>query len=172
MLSCLVLSVASLFLPILTYQFPFSDEKLSFNIISFAEPAPELTEVLATYTGPMHLHIDAVVSTILAAVAALAIVAAFVGVITMSMQRHNTWQFILALVGIIGTMIPSILIIAAVILSGQYFPGDFRLGAYPIITPITMILCLITVTGLHRRSRAEREAMKAAEGLIRRGGNL
>lgn len=169
-LACIIASVASIFLPVLTYQFP-SGNKASFNVFGFIEP-DGLSAILRTYTGSFVVNIDAVVVTILAIAAVLAIVAAFVGVITMSLQRPNTWQFVLALVGIIGTAIPSVLIFLAVILSKNYFPGTFSFGVYPIITPIAMVLCLITVTKKHKKTQAELRAAEKAKGLIRPGGDL
>lgn len=169
-LTCIIASVASVFLPVLTYKYP-KGWSMSFNIFDFLEPG-KLAKVLSTYTGAFSMDIDPVVVTILAIAAVLAIVAAFVGVITMSMQRPNTWQFVLALIGIIGTAIPSVLVFLAVILSKNYFPGTFSFGVYPIITPIAMVLCLITVTQKHRKTQAERLAAEKAKGLIRPGGDL
>ena len=169
-LTCIIASVASVFLPVLTYKHP-KGWSISFNIFDFLEPG-KLANVLSTYTGAFSMDIDPVVVTILAIAAVLAIVAAFVGVITMSMQRPNTWQFVLALIGIIGTAIPSVLVFLAVILSKNYFPGTFSFGVYPIITPIAMVLCLITVTQKHRKTQAERLAAEKAKGLIRPGGDL
>lgn len=169
-LTCIIASVASVFLPVLTYKYP-SGETASFNIWGFIEPV-ELSKILHTYSGSFVVNIDQVVVTILAVAAVLAIIAAFVGVITMSLQRPNTWQFVLALVGIIGTAIPSVLVFLAVILSKDYFPGTFSFGVYPIITPIAMVMCMITVTRKHKRTQAELRAAEKAKGLIRRGGDL
>lgn len=170
-LACIVASVASVFLPIFTYTYP-SGRSVSFNITGFVQPTRELVNILASYTGPFELNIDQVWLTVLAVLAVLAIVAAFVGVITMSLQRPNTWQFVMALTGIIGTAIPALLIIVAALISQRYFPGTFTFGVYPIITPIAMVMCMITVTRKHRRTQAELRAMEQAKGLIRPGGDL
>ena len=90
----------------------------------------------------------------------------------MSLQRPNTWQFVLALVGIIGTAIPAIIVIIAAPVSQQFLPGTFQFGVYPIITPIAMVLCMITVTQKHKRTQAELRAAEKAKGLIRPGGDL
>lgn len=169
-LTCIIASVASIFLPVLTYKYP-TGQTVSFNVFGFVEPV-ELSKILSTYSGSFVVNIDQVAVTILAVAAVLAIIAAFVGVITMSLQRPNTWQFVLALVGIIGTAIPSVLVFLAVILSKNYFPGTFSFGVYPIITPIAMVLCMITVTKKHKKTQAERRAAEKAKGLIRRGGDL
>ena len=120
----------------------------------------------------MFVKVDSIVAVILATTAVLAIVAAFVGVVTMSLQRPNTWQFVLALIGIIGTAIPSMLVFLAVILSKNYFPGSFSFGVYPVITPIAMALCMITVTKKHKKTQEEIRAAEKAKGLILPGGDL
>ena len=89
------------FLPVLTYTYP-NGQSTSFHVFGFIEPI-ELSEILGTYSGAFVVNIDQVAVTILAVAAVLAIFAAFVSVITMFLQRPNTWQFVLALVGIIGT---------------------------------------------------------------------
>lgn len=167
----LVASVASMFLPVLTYAYPTGDLE-RFNVISFVQPPDSLMWILGDYSGSFVIDVNETVIVIAAIVAVLAIIAAFTGVITMSLQRQNTWQFVLALVGIIGTALPSVLIFLAVLLSKNYFPGTFRLGVYPIITPIAMVLCMITVTRKHKRTQAELQAMEKAKGLIRPGGDL
>ena len=170
-LTCIIASVASVFLPVLTYIYP-NGQKAEFNLFSFTEPSHDLLDILASYNGPYEMYIDKIWLTILAVLAVLAIIAAFVGVITMSLQRPNTWQFVLALVGIIGTAIPAIIVIIAAPVSQQFLPGTFQFGVYPIITPIAMVLCMITVTKKHKRTQAELRAAEKAKGLIRPGGDL
>ena len=102
MLTCIIASVASVFLPILTYIYP-KGQKVSFNIFSFTEPSKDLLDILTSYNGPYEMYIEKIWLNILAVFAVLVIVAAFIGVITMSLQRPNTWQFVLAVLGIIGT---------------------------------------------------------------------
>lgn len=170
-LTCIVASVASVFLPVLIYVYP-NGQKVSFNIFSFVEQSEDLLNILASYNGPFDMYIDKIWLTILAFLAVLSIVFAFIGVITMSLQRPNTWQFVMALVGIIGTAIPAILVIIAAPISQQHMPGTFNFGVYPIITPIAMTLCMITVTKKHKKTQAEIRAAEKAKGLIRPGGDL
>ncbi|MBR6762486.1 MAG: hypothetical protein IKM13_01900 [Clostridia bacterium] len=170
-LACIVASVASVFLPVLTYVYP-NGQKVSFNVFSFVEQSEDLLDILASYNGPFEMYIDKVWLTILAFLAVLAIILAFIGVITMSLQKPNTWQFVMALVGIIGTAIPAIIVIIAAPVSQRYLPGTFSFGVYPIITPIAMILCMITVTKKHKKTQAEIRAAEKAKGLIRPGGDL
>jgi len=170
-LTCIIASVASVFLPVLTYIYP-NGKKVSFNLFGFTGPSKDLLDILASYYGPYEIYIDKIWITILAVLAVLAIVAAFIGVITMSLQRPNTWQFVLALVGIIGTAIPALIVIFAAPVSQQFLPGTFQFGVYPIITPIAMVMCMITVTKKHKRTQAELRAAERAKGLIRPGGDL
>jgi len=170
-LTCIVASVTSVFLPVLTYIYP-NGQKVSFNIFSFVEQSEDLLDILASYNGPYEMDIDKVWLTILAFLAVLAIILAFIGVITMSLQRPNKWQFLMALIGIIGTAVPAVIVIIAAPVSQQYLPGTFQFGVYPIITPIAMILCMITVTKKHKRTQAEILAAEKAKGLIRPGGDL
>lgn len=170
-LICIIASVASVFLPVLTYVYPNGD-KVSFNVFGFTEPSTDLLEILATYDGPFNIYFPNILLTVAAVVAVLAIIAAFVGVITMSLQRPNTWQFVLALIGIIGTAIPAIILIIAAPISRHFFPGTFQFGIYPIITPITMGMCMFMVTRKHKRTKAQLLAAEKAKGLIRPAGDL
>ncbi len=178
-LACIVASVLSLFLPVLVYETDCpcchrcpGTYSASFNIISFAAQSLELQDILADYSGPLHMNIDRVWLTLLAILAVLAIVAALVGVCTMSLQRPNKWQFIMALGGIIGTAIPAFIVLLAVVLSQEYFPGTFRCGVYPIVTPVAMVMCMLTVTKKHKRTQEEILAAERAKDLIRPGGDL
>ena len=170
LLTCLVVSVASLFLPVLRYKYP-SGHITNLNILDFIKPE-ELNGILNTYSGALVIEIPRVVVTILAVCAALSIIVAFAGVITMSRQRPNTWQFIMTLAGMVGTAVPSVLILLAVVLSVSFFPGSFRPGVYSIVTPVTMALCMVTVTKKHKKTQAELRAEERAKGLIRPGGDL
>jgi hypothetical protein len=170
-LACIIASVASLLLPILTYVYP-NGKKVAFNVFAFAASSQELVDILADYSGPYAREVDRVWLTILAILAVLAILAAFFGVITMSLQRPNTWQFLLALIGIFGTAIPALIVIIAAPISQRFLPGTFRFGIYPIITPIAMLLCLLKVTKRHRDVQAEKRVAEKANGLIRPGGDL
>lgn len=160
-LACLLISIISMFLPVLTYEYADGRTVIEFSVLDFLDP-DELTDVLSQYTGAFAVKVDSSVAVILACLAVLAIVAAFVGVITMSVQRPNKWQFVLAMIGLVGTAIPSILVFAAVLLSVRYFPGTFSCGVYPVITPISMVVCMYMVTHRHRHTQAELEAEKRA----------
>lgn len=169
-LMCLVLSTASMFVPVLTYTF-VGGKSVSFNVLGFLAP-DELFQILADYTGSFIVDFHEGFVIFLATLAIIAIVAAFLGVITMSVQRPNYWQFIMAIIGLIGTLIPSLLIYLAVVLSINYFPGTFTLGVYPIITPIAMVICICMVTKKHKMTQAQIEAERLAAQYWHTGGNL
>lgn len=169
-LLCLGFSILSLFFPILTYTYP-SGSKQSFNLIGFMNPQA-FGKVLNQYTGPYKLIIDRQYIPVLAAVALLAIAAAFVGVITMSAQRSNRWQFVMAMAGLIGTVIPSVALFIVVLSSVHDFPGSFQFGAYPVITLISMGICIFMVTRKRKLTKEEIIAEQIASKHLRRLENL
>ena len=169
-LMCLFFSVISMFFPVLTYIRP-SGSSQSFNLFKFLNPE-ELGYILSQYTGSFALAIEEQDIPVFATVAVLSIVAAFVGVITMSTQRPNFWQFILTITGLIGTLIPSVLLFVVVISSIAYFPGSFKFGAYPVITPISMGICIYMVTRKRKLTKEEIEAEKKATKHLRTLGDL
>ncbi len=169
-LVCLLFSVGSLFLPILTYVYPNGSVQ-AFNLFRFLDPA-ELGRVLSQYTGTVALAIEEGDIPFFAVAALLAIVAAFAGVITMSAQRPNTWQFVMAMFGLIGTLIPSVLLFVVVLSSYNYFPGTFQFGAYPVVTPLSMGICMYMVTRKHRLTKEEIRAEELAAQYLRAPGDL
>lgn len=169
-LVCLFFSIISLFFPILTYIYP-SGKSQSFNIFKFLKP-DELGNVLSQYTGSFALAIEKQDIPFFAAIAVFSIVAAFAGVITMSAQRPNFWQFVMSMVGLIGTLIPSVLLFIVVISSINYFPGSFQFGAYPIITPFAMGICMYMVTRKHKLTQEEIQAEKIAAQYLHTMGDL
>ena len=169
-LVCLIFSIISLFFPILTYIYP-TGKSQSFNIFKFLKP-DELGKVLSQYTGSFALAIEKQDIPFFAAIALFSIVAAFAGVITMSAQRPNFWQFVMAMTGLIGTLIPSVLLFIVVISSINYFPGNFKFGAYPIITPFAMGICMYMVTRKHKLTQEEIQAEKIAAQYLYTMGDL
>lgn len=169
-LMCLFFSVVSLVFPVLTYVHP-SGKSQVFNLFKFLNPK-ELGYILNQYTGSFALAIEEQDIPVFATVAVLSIVAAFVGVITMSTQRPNFWQFILTMAGLIGTLIPSVLLFIVVISSIDYFPGSFKFGAYPVITPVSMGICIHMVTRKRKLTREEIEAEGNATQYLHTLGDL
>jgi len=140
-------------------------------LFKFLNPE-ELVNVLSQYTGSFALPIEKQHIPVFATVAVLSIVAAFVGVITMSTQRPNFWQFILTMAGLIEILIPSVLLFIIAFSLINYFPGSFKFGAYPIITPFTMGICMYMVTRKHKLTQEEIKAEKIAAQYLHTIGDL
>lgn len=172
-LLCLLVSVASLFLSIITYT--VGRREYSYNLLDLIRYEDFVDEVLVDYTGTFFLKWNGYEERILLVIAGIgvaAIMLAVIGIITMQVQRRNTFSFILTLLGLVGTLIPACAILIAVLMSQDYFAGSISSGLYPVVTPVAMIFCIITVTWKYRRSRDERKAMRTAGQLMRKSGDL
>ena len=144
-IGCVLLSIASLFMSVITYYTP-QGFYYSFNIIDMIVITPEFNRyILNDYVGRVILDINGVWVTALAVIFILSIVCAVIGILTLRIQRPNKWQFRLTVAGLIGVTIPSLLIIVCVLGFGRYFVGRISFGIAPILTPIAMIICIITV---------------------------
>lgn len=168
-------SIISLFLPIITYipaDF-YIDTKIKFSIVDLIGGS-EVVDYLLTdqYYGPVIFRITGTTVAILAVIVILSVICAVVGLITLRAQRPNTWQFVLTIIGLVGTALPSLILIVCVIGFGQYYPGTIGIGIAPIITPIAMILCIAVV--IRRKNRVAEELRKEMEqqGMIYRAGDL
>ena len=149
-LGWIILSVISMFLSVVSYT-PPGAEKTKYALQDLIGGTEFYEEVLSEYTGPLTLKIGTWALTLLCIVAVVSVLAAAAGVILLSRQKPTRWPYIMTLIGMIGTAIPSLLIFAAVLLSLRYFPGKIGLGFYPVITPIAMGLCLWIVVSERRR---------------------
>lgn len=170
-LSCVAVSILSLFSSIITYVSP-NGRVNSYNLINLLLETDFRDRVLSQYTGPVLWEMGGSTVSILAALAVAAVVCALVGLFTLRKQRPNTWQFVLTLVGLVGTAFPSFLVILAVVLSKNYFRGDISCGISPIITPIAMAVCIFTV--VRRRNRVLEQLRREMEnkGLVFQAGDL
>ena len=170
-LICLAVSTLSLFSTIVVFS-DANGQQFSYNIVDFIKYERFSQEVMANYTGEWFRNIADSRIVILAVIGIAALVFSLIGILSMSLQRRNRWPFIMALMGLIGTAIPSAAIMIAVLASKQYFIGTISCGIYPIVTPIAMIVCIITVTWKRKRTVEEIEAAQRAEGLIHPAGDL
>lgn len=170
-ISCLVLSIVSLFTTIITYTDMFG-YKYSFNIIDLLEGEMFEEVVLTQLISDPIIIMSSTTITFLAILAIGALVCAFVGLITLRAQYPSDKQFLLTLVGVIGTAIPSILIIIGVLISGEYYYGTIGCGIAPIFTPIAMLVCVRTVLRRKDKVKAALQAKVAAEGLLKQAGDL
>lgn len=168
---CLVISLVSLFTTIIGYTNKAGIHK-TFSIIDFVSSNEYDKFVSAEYAGTVYWNIDWSVIRIFAAVGVGSLICAAVGLALISRQKKNIWPFTLTLLGLIGTMAPSVLIFTAVIVLRNEFLGQLNCGIYPILTPIAMIVCIFAATQMHRRNREYIRRLKDAEGLIFPGGDL
>ena len=167
----IIISILSLFVSIISYQGE-DGITVTYSLQDLIAGNQFSQEVLSQYTGEFRLEIGSWALTLLCVLAVAAILAAFVGVIILSKQRPVKWPYIMTLSGVIGTAIPSIAVFIAVIASISYFPGTISCGFYPIITPIAMAICLITVIREHKRTMRAIDSVNRAKDLIKPAGDL
>ncbi len=170
----IVVSIVTLFLPIITYE---NEEgvRQSYNIFGLMNK--EFAEfVFMYYTGDLFYGMP--YSTIVAYATALcvlgvvAIVCALVGINSMSKQYESEKPFHLALFGLVGTAIPSLVLLAVYIVSIDQLPGIMSLGAYLLVTPVAMVCAILAVTARHRLTREEIALQREASAYIRPAGDL
>ncbi len=127
--------------------------------------------MLYRYTGSFRVEIGTWALTLLCVLAACAILAALTGILIMSRQRLVRWPFVMTVIGVVGTAIPALAVLCAVLASASNFPGKITPGFYPIVTPVATILCLCIVIRERKRIRkAVQTARKNA--YIRPAGDL
>lgn len=171
-MTCLIISVVSLFISIVTYTTPAGDS-YSYNIVGLLFQGHDFSQrVLNSYTGPVFATFTGVKITAMAAIAIIAFICAFTGLMTIRAQYPTTGQFILTFLGLIGTAVPSVLILILVFLSRNYFIGTVSCGLAPIITPIAMIISIITVKRRKDKVAEELRRRAMAKGLIRRATDM
>lgn len=145
----------------------------SFSIIDMITDARGFgVFVFGEYTGPAVTVYQNWHLFILIALAAAAITCAIVGLFCLSNQTDNKLSFILTLFGLIGTMIPSVIVFICIVALKDLYHGTISCGIYPILSPIAMTVCLIAATKMRRRNVRARKRMKEAEGLIFKAGDL
>lgn len=170
-ISCMAVSVLSLFSSIFIYRTP-NGRMIHYNLIDLLFETSFMDDVLFYYTGPVLWEMGGATVSVLACIAVAAVACALIGLFTLRKQRPNTWQFVLTLVGLLGTSFPSFLVILAVILSENYFPGNLTCGYAPIITPIAMVTCMMVV--VRRRNKVLEQLQKEMQekGLVFRAGDM
>lgn len=168
---CMLVSIASLFTSIITYTTP-SGAVISYSLPDLLQGSSFRDTVLSQYTGPVLWKMGGSTVSILAGLAVASVVCALVGLLTLRAQYPNTWQFVLTLAGLVGTAVPSFLVILAVLLSRDHFRGSISCGLAPLVTPVAMAVCIQAV--IRRRSKVleQLRANAEAQGLIRQAGDL
>ena len=167
-LGWIALSVVSMFLSVISYT-PPDAERTTYALQDIIGGTNFYDQVLSEYTGPILVEIGTWALTALCIMAIVSILAASVGIVILSRQRPTKWPYIMTIIGTVGTAIPSLLILTAVLASLHYYPGKISLGFYPIVTPIAMGLCLWIVVTERRRTM---RALKNRSAYIHRAGDL
>lgn len=167
----LIISILSLFTSIITYTSP-AGRTTSYSLTDLLQGSEFRDDVLSQYTGPVLWKMGGSTVNLLAVLAVAAVVCALVGLLTLRAQYPNTWQFVLTLTGLVGTAIPSFLVILAVILSKNCFLGSISCGLAPLVTPVAMAVCIRAVIRRRNKVLEELRAEAEARGLIRQAGDL
>lgn len=172
----IILSLLSLFLPVITYKSARTGIVGHYNIIKLLSNDDLINNVFQEYTGEFLRGMSySEVSTwvvLLCIVGVGAIILAFVGIKSMTKQYESEKPFRLALAGLIGTAVPSIVLLILYLYSKNQYAGTMHLGAYIIITPIAMVLACLTVTSRHRLTQEEARLQQEAKAYIRPAGDL
>ena len=170
------LSILSLFFPILSYSSFRYGKKLHFNILKLLLTDDFLDQVLGEYTGGFMRSVSDGTATafvvLISLIGVAAIILAFVGIISMTKQYTRSYPFVLSICGLIGTAIPSLILIIIFALSGNSFQGSVHLGAYVFITPLSMLLACITVSRRYALTRQQLELLREASQYIYPAGDL
>lgn len=170
--SGLIIAVLSAFTTIVGYR-NSSGIRRTFSLFNFLIDAEGFGYfVFSEYRGRTFVQYHPWQLFVLIILGAAAIVCAFIGLSRLSKQTDNHTSFVLTIIGLAGTMAPSVIIfICIVALKGNYL-GRISCGIYPIIAPIAMIVCIVAATQMRRRNIEYRKKLEEAEGLIFKGGDL
>lgn len=166
----IVISVISMFIGVISYTTAGGTTKM-YAIQNLIDGETFSKEVLREYTGDFVLDVGPWALTALCILAVGAIIAALAGILIMQKQRPVKWPFVMTVIGVIGTAIPALLILYAVIVSVNYFPGKISAGFYPIVTPIAVAFCLYIVIRERKRVLKANAAIKQ-NAYIRPAGDL
>lgn len=167
----LLIAILSGFTTVVGYTNSYGVHK-DFMLLDFLLSSEFDSFVMQEYHGSIVWNIDITFVRVMAVIAVIAVLCAVIGLKILSEQRKNTWPFVLTLVGLVGTMIPSILLFVCIVVLKNSYVGTISCGIYPIVSPIAMIISIYAATQAHRKNIEYQMKLRAAEGLIRRGGNL
>ena len=177
-IGCLVVALISLFIPVISYRMDEGTDgaqSFSYSVFGLIGNSEEFeTNVLWDYTGPVVWNITGGIAVLLTAIFCVSYIISVIGLVTLRAQYPNTWQFVMTIVGLIGVMIPSVVLIVGVMGYGKYFRGSLSFGAAPIVTIIAMILCILAVSRRKKNVKEELRMKMELEqtGIIKRAGDL
>lgn len=172
----IILSIASLLLPVITYRSARTGSTTQFNIFKLFDTNTLISTVFDEYRGDFLQEMSngdiSFWVVILCLVGITAIVLAFVGINSMTKQYESAKPFRLAIWGLVGTAIPSIVLLTLYMFSKNQYAGTMHLGAYIFVTPVAMVIACLTVTAKYRLSQEEAAAQDEAKKYIRPAGDL
>lgn len=154
--AALIISILSSFMTILSYR-TSSGEVYKYNLTALLEGNDFTQKVLAGYNGTVYWKIDGFWVSFLTVISAAALICAIVGLVTLRQQRPNVKQFWLTIIGLAGTSIPALLVLIAVPMFQDGFPGTLNYGIYPVIAPIAT---LVSVLAVYRRKNKVQEELR------------
>lgn len=169
----LAVAVLSVFTTIIGYTNSAGVHR-SFSIIDLLNPGASGFEQFVSYeyVGVIYWNITMTHVTILAIISIVALIFAVVGLMLISKQKENRGSFALTVVGLIGTMMPSVILLIITVVLRASYKGRIYCGIYPIVSPIAMIVCIIATTQMHRRNLEAQKKLESVNGLIFKGGDL
>lgn len=175
-IGAIVLSVASLLLPVITYRSARTGATTQFNIFKLFDTSTLISIVFDEYRGDFLREMsNSDISfwvVIICLLGITAIILAFVGINSMTKQYESAKPFRLAICGLVGTAIPSIVLLTLYMFSKNQYAGTMHLGAYIFVTPVAMVIACLTVTAKYRLSQEEANARDEAKKYIRPAGDL
>lgn len=128
-------------------------------------------EVLYYYRGPVSWHMTEATIIIFVIIYIIALGLAIMGVMIMRKQVPSKLIFILMLIGMVGMVFPSVVLLVGTLMPADYFDNTLIPGGACFIPIIAMIICILLVTKEYRAQRAMQKHLIGA-GLLRRGGDL
>lgn len=175
-IGAIILSIASLILPVISYTSARTGINKRYNVFGLFNTDELNNNIFNEYTGKFLYGMSESETSfwvvLLCIIGIVAIVLAFVGIRSMSKQYESVAPFRLAICGLIGTAIPSIVLLILYIFSKNQYAGTMHLGAYIIVTPIAMVIACLTVTSKYRLNQEEARAQDEARTYIRPAGDL
>lgn len=172
----IILSIASLLLPVISYTSARTGITTRYNVFGLFNTDALNSNIFNEYTGEFLYGMSESETSfwvvLLCIIGIVAIVLAFVGIRSMSKQYESVAPFRLVICGLIGTAIPSIVLLILYIFSKNQYSGTMHLGAYVIVTPIAMVIACLTVTSKYRLNQEEAKAQTEARAYIKPAGDL
>lgn len=172
----IALSILSLFLPIVVYRSAITGAIGKYNIINMLSENSFIKTVFHEYTGDFLMGTSSqtikIVIIILSAIGIVAIILALVGIASMNKQYESKYPFRLAIMGLIMTAIPSMVLLTLYMFSLNDFLGTMRLGVYIIVTPLAMITACLAVTSKYRLNIQQLKISNEAKKYIFPAGDL